>query len=63
MALEKDVEELRSASAANEFNKLADLIRPSTDDHFVLNLFPEHAGFGSKASEQDDNTIYIDFGK
>jgi N-acetylneuraminic acid mutarotase len=65
MALDKEIEELKEVGAASEFNKLAALICQTSDDNFVLNLFPEQASFGKNISggKEDDNTIYIDLGK
>ena len=51
MALDKEIEELKDVGAASEFNKLAALICQTSDDNFVLNLFPEQASFGKNISD------------
>ena len=50
MAQEKEIEELKDVGVTSEFNKLAALICQTSDDNFVLNLFPELASYGKNLS-------------
>jgi len=50
MAQEKEIEELKDLGVTSEFNKLAELICQTSDDNFVLNLFPEQASYGKNVS-------------